>query len=148
MSGTQVRSVDVGSWRAAHEDARAQGFGRCEWITAYDRDGIVLVSHLVRANEVLVLTARLDGDYADSVTEVFPSAQFHEREVSQMFGVQFAGHPDPRPAFAIDLTAHPLRRNFPLLPRTQTAWPGAHEPDSAGRRRPTPVPGVNKEWET
>ena len=148
MSAAQTRAVDAASWRAAHDDARAQGFTRCEWVTAYDRDGIVLVSHLVRAGEVLVLTARLDGDVADSVVGLFPSAAFHEREVSQMFGVRFDGHPDPRPAFAIDFASHPLRRQFPLRPRTDTAWPGAHDPDATARRRPTPPPGVNREWQT
>jgi NADH-quinone oxidoreductase subunit C len=51
----------------------------------------------------------------DSVVEVWPTANWHERETAEMFGITFNNHPDPRKLLLPDnWTAHPLRKDFPL----------------------------------
>jgi NADH-quinone oxidoreductase subunit C len=56
-----------------------------------------------------------DAPEIDSVVELFPGAEFPEREVYDMFGVLFDGHPDLRRILMPeDYEGHPQRRDFPV----------------------------------
>jgi NADH-quinone oxidoreductase subunit C len=51
----------------------------------------------------------------DSCVELFPTADFQEREAFDMFGIRFRGHPDLRRIFMPDeYGGYPQRRDFPL----------------------------------
>jgi NADH-quinone oxidoreductase subunit C len=51
----------------------------------------------------------------DTVTDLYPGADFPEREVYDMFGVTFDGHPDMRRILMPeDYEGHPQRRDFPI----------------------------------
>jgi NADH:ubiquinone oxidoreductase subunit C len=60
-------------------------------------DGVELLYHF-RGNRGLTLCTRLpmEAMHIATVTDLIPGATFFEREVSEMLGVRFDGHPDPR----------------------------------------------------
>ena len=66
-------------------------------------------------------TTGIDPDPAlevDSVTDIWPGAEWPEREVFDMFGIRFRNHPDLRRILTWkDFPAHPLRKDFPLRGR-------------------------------
>jgi NADH-quinone oxidoreductase subunit C len=56
-----------------------------------------------------------DGATLPTVTDLWRTANFHEREVFDLFGIEFEGHPDLRKILTPeDLDAFPLRKDFPL----------------------------------
>jgi NADH-quinone oxidoreductase subunit C len=75
--------------------------------------------HLVSISrrERLRLKVRLDGanPAVESVTSVWPTANYHEREVLDLFGVRFEGHPDLRRILLPEnWEGHPLRKDYPV----------------------------------
>jgi NADH-quinone oxidoreductase subunit C len=64
---------------------------------------------------VLVKLFIPDGTPVPTVTDIWRTADFHEREVFDMFGIEFSDHPDLRKILTPeDLDGHPLRKDFPL----------------------------------
>ncbi len=77
------------------------------------------VYHLlsVSRNQRLRLRVFLDGRQpaVDSVTAIWPSANWFEREAFDLFGILFEGHPDLRRILTdYGFIGHPFRKDFPL----------------------------------
>lgn len=69
------------------------------------------------------------SEVVDSVTGVWPAANWLEREVYDLFGVRFAGHPDLRRLLLPpDWEGYPLRKDFPLE-FVENAWTEKHLPE-------------------
>jgi NADH-quinone oxidoreductase subunit C len=60
-----------------------------------------------------------------TIIPVYAGANWHEREVHEMYGIDFAGHPDLRNLYLpTEFEGFPLRKDFPLLARRVKPWPG------------------------
>ena len=63
------------------------------------------------------ITVQLDSADATvpSITQAWPSANFYEREVFDLFGIDFPGHPRlTRIMMPTDWQGHPLRKDYPV----------------------------------
>jgi NADH-quinone oxidoreductase subunit C len=69
-----------------------------------------------RRNRLRVKVRVLGSDpVVESVTSAWPTANWHEREVFDLFGVRFEGHPDLRRILMPeDWEGHPLRKDYPV----------------------------------
>jgi len=100
-----------------------QKFNRLSSVTAVDRHPaeprfeVVYHLHSVERNERVRLKCRVRGEdpVIDSVTSVWPGADWYEREVFDLFGIRFLDHPDLRRIMMPDdWEGHPLRKDYPV----------------------------------
>ena len=83
----------------------------------------VLVSLSSRVR--LRMKVRLHGDSAHvaTVTDVWPAANWLEREIWDLFGIVFEGHPDPRRLLMPeDWEGYPLRKDYPVQIQKTPGW--------------------------
>ena len=109
-------------------DDTALQLTRMENVTAVDwKDHFEMVYHLFSPAAMHWLTVKVtlphDAPVLPSATAVFPGVEFEEREVYDLMGISFTGHPDLRRVFHVDsFVGHPLRKDFvapppPNIPR-------------------------------
>ncbi len=74
----------------------------------------LFLSH--ESNNRIKLAIKFQSDQTiDSITKIFPSANWMEREVFDMYGIKFKNHPDLRRILTdYGFKGHPLRKDFPL----------------------------------
>jgi len=85
-----------------------------EWAGRYE---VVYQLRNMETREQLRVRAYVDGDppHIDSVHDLFPPANWDERETYDMFGIVFDNHPDlTRILMPDDWVGHPLRRDYPV----------------------------------
>lgn len=98
----------------------ARGANRRAWdIEARQTPRFAVVYHLlsIRHNQRLRLRAYCPGEppMMDSVTDIWASANWFEREAFDLFGILFNGHPDLRRILTdYGFVGHPFRKDFPL----------------------------------
>jgi NADH-quinone oxidoreductase subunit C len=88
-----------------------------ESVTALDfQDTAELVYHLNTYEPKARMVVRClvpEGATAQTASDLFPTADWQEREIREFFGIQFAGHPDPRNLLLPeDADYHPLKKTF------------------------------------
>jgi NADH-quinone oxidoreductase subunit C len=109
--------------RAAAEAMRAAGYNFFEDLAAVDwfpssprfQLSYHLLSHTFK--QYIRLAVRVDGadPSVESVTDVWPAANYFEREVFDLFGIRFDGHPNLRRIMMPDdWVGHPLRKDYPV----------------------------------
>ena len=88
-----------------------------DWYPSEPRFEVVYHLLSIKEKERVRLKARLDGSSPaiESVTSVWPAANYYEREVFDLFGVRFSGHPNlERILMPDDWEGHPLRKDYPV----------------------------------
>lgn len=93
-------------------------FGVIYNLCSYTRDDRFLVKTFL---DPTLPTSGIEEDPAlwlDSVTDLWPGAEWMEREVFDMMGIRFRNHPDLRRILTwADFPAHPLRKDYPVKGR-------------------------------
>jgi len=97
------------------------GFKHLSTITGVDmEDGIELIYHLALDGSIelsLRLKVQKDDPRVPTITDIIPGAILYEREVHDMFGVNFEGHPDLSPLILPEKwprNIYPLRKKYAL----------------------------------
>jgi NADH-quinone oxidoreductase subunit C len=127
-AGDEWITVPAESVRDALAGLRAGGYGLLTFLTCVDhladssrnwpsRFEIVYQLRNLETREQLRVRAFVDGDppRIDSVHDLFPPANWDERETYDLFGIIFNDHPDlTRILMPDDWVGHPLRRDYPV----------------------------------
>jgi NADH-quinone oxidoreductase subunit C len=111
------------------DDERCQFWNFVD-ITAIDWPGrekrFDVVYHLLSPKQNKRIRVKLETDETTpvpSIIDVFPGANWFEREAYDLYGVLFTGHPDMRRLLTdYGFEGHPLRKDFPLTGFVEVRW--------------------------
>jgi NADH-quinone oxidoreductase subunit C len=121
--GELTLTVAADEIRAACETMRAAGYNFLEDLTAVDwfpstprfRLSYALLSHRLKERIRLSVPVEEEDASVESITTVWPGANYYEREVFDLFGIRFEGHPNLRRIMMPDdWKGHPLRKDYPV----------------------------------
>jgi NADH-quinone oxidoreductase subunit C len=100
---------------------------RCQFVCLLDIAGVdypereqrfEVVYHLLSPKQNLRVRVKIAADedtQVPSVVDLFPAANWYEREAFDLYGILFSGHPDLRRILTdYGFAGHPLRKDFPL----------------------------------
>ena len=121
--GEMTLTIAAGEIRAAAQTMQAAGYNFFEDMTAVDwfpstprfQLSYHILSHSYK--ERIRLSALVDeaSPSVETITSVWPAANYYEREVFDLFGVRFEGHPNLRRILMPDdWVGHPLRKDYPV----------------------------------
>jgi NADH-quinone oxidoreductase subunit C len=140
--------VEVCRWLKDDPDLRynlLMDMAGVDYLGREPRFEVVYHLYSVPRNSRLRLKVRVpESDLAvPSVTSVWSTANWHEREAFDMLGIHFTDHPDLRRIYMPDdYPAHPLRKDFPILGPDAEVSPR----ESVNKLNESPPPFISKLW--
>ena len=82
----------------------------------------LLLSHETNSRIIIEYNVR-ESEIVPSITSIYPSANWMEREVFDMYGIEFKDHPDLRRILTdYNFKGHPLRKDFPLTGHNEVRY--------------------------
>lgn len=124
-------------------------FDMCVSVTAVDwldaaPERFEVVYHFLSLKYLYRLRAKVwvpeQEAVVQSVVDIWPGVHFMEREVWDMFGVRFQGHPDLRRVLMYEeFQGHPLRKDYPVQAKQPRVALRAPEPTNTARNLQRPV---------
>ena len=136
--GLLTVTVAPDHWRRVAELVRHDPELACnffEFISGVDEEaaGIGVVLHVYSTSHRHHLQVRTvvprEGGHLPTVSDLWAGADWQEREMAELFGVGFDGHPNlAKLLLPEEFEGYPLRKEFALLTREAKPWPGAKEP--------------------
>jgi NADH-quinone oxidoreductase subunit C len=121
--GELTLTIAADQIRAAAATLEAAGYNAFEDATAVDwfpaeprfQLSYHIVSHQYRERIRLRVMVGGEAPAVESITQVWPAANYYEREVFDLFGIQFEGHPNLRRILMPDdWQGYPLRKDYPV----------------------------------
>jgi NADH-quinone oxidoreductase subunit C len=94
-------------------------------------DVVVQCYSIGRRHHVRVkVAAGREDPSVPSIGDLYPGANWHERETWELFGIRFDGHPQlVKLLLPEQFEGYPLRKDFPLTTRLAKPWPGEEKAD-------------------
>jgi NADH-quinone oxidoreductase subunit C len=128
VCGIDYSAYGKAEWQT--ESASVEGFGRAakrfdELVEEKRRFAVVYHLLSVALNQRLRVKVFLENEMLalDSVCDIWPSANWFEREAFDLFGIVFTGHPDLRRILTdYGFVGHPFRKDFPLSGKVQVRY--------------------------
>lgn len=117
----EVIETNLDDYKKLVESSKSDGFEMMVDLTAVDwfrkkepRFEIIVNFLSVSKNKRVSLVVKVDDELSvPSITSLYPGANFYEREVFDMFGINFENHPDlTRILMPDDWNGHPLRKDY------------------------------------
>lgn len=113
--------VEVNIFLDIVKKVKEYGFNFLVDLTAVEEEGLSCIYHFMslRTHELIRIKVKLDEKLEiPSLTKDWPAANVQEREVYDLFGINFTGHPNLKRILCPDnFIGHPLRKDFKIIQR-------------------------------